>query len=445
MAENPYQHGTPISYSGRFAGRGEAFAFVQTNLVGGHQKHALIILGPSQIGKSSFLRGLPRHLDQRYVPVRLLLRAGTVAGESAWLNALAETIPQALAALDIQSARLPELPGQTADLREALLGDYLTDGLRALRRDRHLLLLIDNADRLLTAVQSHALPRDSFKFIAQLLETHHRLDILMAFDSRFEPDLLSIGPPIDPKLIHRLRGLTYDEVAMLVTDPVKGVMTYAPEALEAICELTAGHPYLAQLMAWALFDRSDQRGHQEPVILADVEAVIEPVMAMGRDSLAAVWQNATPQEQLVLTAISIISRDEPPEPVPYDDIGAWLIAADHLLDPRTVNATWRRLEYEGVLRLSADGKLVVEGGLQRRWLRQHVTLPQVGGRATPWRRVLIMAAAAVLVLVVLLAILSSLPAPEAAPAGGSEATITLDRDLQATTDSYNATQTATVR
>lgn len=445
MAENPYQHGTPISYSGRFAGRGEAFAFVQAHLVGGHQKHALVILGASQIGKSSFLRSLPQHLDQRYVPVRLALRAGTVAGESAWLNALAETIPQALAALDIQSARLPELPGETAALREALLGDYLADGLKALRRHRYLLLLIDNADRLLTAVQNHSLPRDTFKFIAQLLEAHPNLDIVMAFDSRYEPDLLTIGPPIEPALIHRLRGLTREEIAMLITDPVKETMTYTPEALEAIGELTAGHPYLAQLIAWVLFDRSGQRGHQEPITVADVEAVIEPVMAMGRDSLAAVWQNATPQEQLVLTAISTISRDEPPEPVPFDDISAWLIAADRGLDPRTVNATWRRLEYEGVLRLSADGRLVIEGGLQRRWLREHVMLPDVGERATPWRRVLVLAAAAVIALAVLLAILGSLPPPGVSRGSGGDATITLDQDLQATTDSYNATQTAIVR
>jgi hypothetical protein len=61
-------------------------------------------------------------------------------------------------------------------------------------------------------------------------------------------------------------------------------------------------------------------------------------------------------------------------------VGAWLIAADRELDSRTVNATWRRLEYENVLRLQADGRLLINGGLQRRWLREHITLPKGPGR-----------------------------------------------------------------
>ncbi len=444
MAENPYQYNTPVSYTGRFAGRDEAFAFVQSHLVGGHQRGALVVLGPSQIGKSSFLRTLPSHLDERYCPVRLSLRAGTVAGEHAWLTALAETVPQALAALGIQSARLPGLPGHPAELRQALLGDYLTTGLRALRRERHLLVLLDNAERLLTAVQGHALPRDTFQFLAQLLEAHAHFDLLMALDSRYEPDLLSVGPPFDPALMYRLRGLSPEELKALLTAPVGGIVDYTPEALEAVYGLTAGHPYLAQLMGWLLFDRSDRRGHAGPITPADVEATVDTALAMASDTLGAIWSHGTPQERLVLTAISTLSPDEPPAPVPFEDISAWLIAADRLLDPRTVNATWRRLEYEGVLRLSADGKLVINGGLQRRWLRAHVTLSEESGRRTPWRRIIILGAVALLVLAMLLAVLSALPGP-GATTDGSEATITLGLDLQATADSYSATQTATVR
>ncbi len=441
MAENPYQYSTPVSDPERFAGRTEALAFLQTHLVGGHQRRVPVILGAAQMGKSSLLRQIPEHLDPHYCPIRLSLRAGTVAGEQAWLSALAATIPQALEILDIQSARLPTLPAEPDALRKALLGDYMTEGLHAMRQGRHLLLLVDNAERLLHAV-GRSLPEDSFTFLAALLEEHAHFDMVMAFDARYEQDVLAVGLPFDPALIYRLGRLPRHEADALLTGPAAGTLIYTPEALDAIFDLAAGHPYLTQLMGWLLFEQADKTGSGE-VGAADVEAVIEMALGMAGDTLGAAWTGGTPQDRLVLTALSVLSQGEPPTPVPPDDIGAWLIAAENPLEPRTVNAIWRRLEYEDVLRLE-DGRLIINGGLQRRWLREHVMLPGKARRAY-WRRVILVGVVAVLVLAVLLAILSSLPGPGTASDGGSDATITLDLGLQATDDAYNATQTAVAR
>lgn len=445
MTENPFQYNLPIGDNGFFAGRQDVFGFVQTNLVGEHQDHALVLLGPHKMGKSSVLRQLPQALDARYVPVRLSLRASTVAGEKAWLTALAETLPEALDMLNIQSARLPELPGHPAELREALEGDFFAGGLRAMRRDRHLLVLVDNAERLITAVQNRALPRDTFAFLAGLLQKHQNFDLLLAIDSRYEPDLLSIGAPFDPALFYRLSALSQEEMTTLLTTPLPDGVVMAPEVQTAIYDLTAGHPYLTQLMGWLLFERSMERSHNGPLTIADVVAVTDNALAMGSEVLGAVWNHGTSQEQLVLTALTALAPDEPPAPVPFDDVGAWLIAADRPLDPRTVNATWRRLEYERVLKLTSDGKLEINGGLQRRWLRRHVTLP-TSGLVTSWQRVALLVVAAVIVLALVLGILSSLPSNESpASENAVEATITLNLDLQSTVDSYDATQTATAR
>ena len=298
---NPYQYQQPATEPRRFAGRTEALAFIQTHLVGGQQASALVILGRPQIGKSSLLRQLPHHLDPYYVPIRLALRAGTVAGEAAWLNALAGTIQEALTELDIQSARLPELPGQIPDLRDALRGEYMAEGLRSLRRDRHLLLLVDNAERLLTAVQQRTLPHDTFNFLAELLAAHDHLDLILAFDARYEPDLLSLGPPIDPALIYRLGTLIRTEMDALLQIPLEeGGMDFQPISLDALYELTAGHPYLAQLMGWLLAERQSEQGTQgAPIVAEDVQAVTAAALVMAGDTLGAAWQHGTRHEQLI--------------------------------------------------------------------------------------------------------------------------------------------------
>ncbi len=440
-AENPYQYNGPIGEIGPFAGREQAFNFIRSNLVSGGRGAALVLLGPHQIGRSSVLRRLPAELDARFVCVRLSLRASTVAGEKTWLTILAEAIPRALEMVEVHTARLPDLPAHPADLREALEGDYMSEGLRALRRDRLLVILIDNAERLLVAVQNRTLPRDSFRFLGSLLEKHDHLALVMAFDSRYEPDLLAVGPPFDPALFYRLRTFSPEELKALLTSALPEGVTYAPEALDQVVDLTGGHPYLAQLMGYLLYERSAQSGHRQPIAAADVQAVTGAALAMGSETLGAIWNNGSDQDKLVLTALSVLSAGEPPTPVPFDDITAWLMAAERPLDPRTVNATWRRLEYEDVLDLSADGRLTIRGGLQRRWLRDHVTLPEGEGQAISWRRTGLIALAAVVILAVFLAVLSALPGPDV---GGSSAgaTVTLNLDLQATSDSYAATQTA---
>lgn len=444
---NPYQYESPTTETGRFAGRAEAFAFIQSHLVGGPQTRALSILGPPKIGKSSLLRHLPRHLDSRYCPIRLSLRVSSVAGESAWLHTLAGAVPDVLADLDIQSARLPELPGQPADLRDALLGEYMAEGLRSMRRDRHLLLLVDNADRLLTAVQQHSLPRDSFAFLGEMLAAHSHLDMIMAFDSRHESDLLTVGAPFDPALMYRLGPFPREEMeSLLCLPPEEGGLVFEPFTLDRIHDLSNGHPYLVQLLGWLIYERmSEQKRLDAPVTLEDVEAVTPAALVMAGDTLGAVWQHGSPHDRLVLAALSALAPEEPPQPVPHEDVGAWLIAADRELDPRTVNATWRRLEYENVLRLQADGRLLINGGLQRRWLREHITLPKGPGqgRGMRWRQIVIVLLAVLIGLALLVGLLAT--RPEAVPgtvAPDVEPTITLGSELQATGEAYDATQAA---
>jgi hypothetical protein len=143
---NPYQYESPTTETGHFAGRAEAFAFIQSHLVGGPQTRALSILGRPRSASRPCWVTSPATL------IRATARSGFTAGQQRrggkrLAAHLAGAVPDVLADLDIQSARLPELPGQPADLRDALLGEYMAEGLRSMRRDRHLLLLVDNADR----------------------------------------------------------------------------------------------------------------------------------------------------------------------------------------------------------------------------------------------------------------------------------------------------------
>ena len=85
---------------------------------------------------------------------------------------------------------------------------------------------------------------------------------------------------------------------------------------------------------------------------------------------------------------------------------------------------------------------MIQGGLQRRWLREHIALPEGGSQRTRWQRLGMALAAALIVLALLMAVLSSLANGGAPGTSGSDATITLNLDLQSTGDAYEATQAA---
>jgi len=73
-----------------------------------------------------------------------------------------------------------------------------------------------------------------------------------------------------------------DEVAAraLVTEPLRGTISFAPEAIDYLCALTAGHPYLLQMFLGDLVDRLKRERRQEAQ-KKDIQAFEEMLVSEG--------------------------------------------------------------------------------------------------------------------------------------------------------------------
>jgi hypothetical protein len=80
-------------------------------------------------------------------------------------------------------------------------------------------------------------------------------------------------------------------------------MAYDDLALDKMWRVTAGHPYFLQLMCHSLVNRHNklQRSY---LTIADVNAALEEILNAGEAHFIYLWQEASPPERLVLTALS---------------------------------------------------------------------------------------------------------------------------------------------
>ena len=148
-----------------FAGRKEAFARLYARLYDPVNTGALCFWGAQHSGKSAMLRNADTVFKETAVGVYVPLRDATPESEANWLLALAQAITAALTEHGFTLSRLSQLDPLGDQPREWLETTFLPQTLGAVRRK--LLILIDDADRLLMAERAGTASRGHLRLSAQ--------------------------------------------------------------------------------------------------------------------------------------------------------------------------------------------------------------------------------------------------------------------------------------
>ena len=91
-----------------------------------------------------------------------------------------------------------------------------------------------------------------------------------------------------------------------MTEPVRPFgIEYDPLAGERIAQVTAGHPYFAQLVLHEMmvYHNETERNY---LTLSDVEKVIERILQRGEAHFKHIWAESTVDEREVLTGIAAL-------------------------------------------------------------------------------------------------------------------------------------------
>lgn len=178
---------------------------------------------------------------------------------------------------------------------------------------KRLLLLFDEYETLGQRVEEKTLEEDVFPFLYSLMVNETKLSFIFA--GNYKPSelgehyLATFGRTLVEEIKVGFLGKT--EATQLITEPAAGLMHYDDEAVEAILQLTSGHPFFIQLLCQSLFTQHAQAmeslpaGERIKIMRRDVEAILDKSIVSAENQLQEIWHTYfSPQEQVVLTGIS---------------------------------------------------------------------------------------------------------------------------------------------
>ncbi len=418
-SNNPYRDNDNVLAP--FAGRQSAYARLHQYLKSPVNGQAIIFVGQRRVGKTAFLRHFSAVFDDTFLGIYIPLKQLTFNDEADFWLALVQNTLNVLAERDLTLSRLPGIPPQRDNLREWLSNSWLPELWHVIRYHRQLVILMDDAQALIG--ENGQLPKGLFAYFHELMDKHPQLKLVMTIHTPYESHFSGIESLFNLSESFRLTNLSRDEIASVLTDPVKDSYRLTDQCIDEVYRATGGQPQFVQRAGYQIFQRWQEHSI---VTLDDVKAIVLTIYAQSHSELEAMWQETTSNERLILNAISHLVYENPLQTVDSAAIEGWLLESDYPLDATAIHATVRSLEYREILANTPSG-IRLTAGLMQKWLLENaqsmrvaVSPPPLGRQRLMWLALVIIALAIGLLVVINL---SSAPQQSNNP---PEPTVTLE-------------------
>jgi len=226
-----------------------------------------------------------------------------------------------------------------------------SDLLEAPPKDKPLVLLLDEADKLVPSDRSNGWPL--FNALRALANSGHAQVVLSGERTLREAMQDGSGPLFNFTNEILIGRLDFRAVVELVTRPMKQLeieLVDAGEIIDRIYNFTSGHPNVVQRLCRRLIEHLNERSAHR-IMLGDLDAVIRDPKFQEEDFLNTYWERATPLEQI----ISLLMAEEA-RPYRLQAIVDLLAGPGLQPDPEVIKAALNRLvDLRSILKRSQDG------------------------------------------------------------------------------------------
>lgn len=288
LVSNPYVVGRPLTGASAslYVGREDVFAWLEENLIGTARPNALLLYGQRRIGKTSTLyqitegergEGLRRSRERSLLTAYLDLQRLAGRPTDEWLRRLARDICNRVNT-SMLARSVPDSPvvGETA----YAAFDRCLDRLEQTLPPDHLILLaVDELEQIRAGIEAGTLDPDVLSFLRSQIQHRERMVFLLCGSSALLNDFWN--PIVDLTARLELSGLEYEQMSMLVRQPVAGILEYEDDAVEAIWRHTAGRPFLVQTVCHRLVSLANRRHSRDLIRAQDVEYVLHQMNKEG--------------------------------------------------------------------------------------------------------------------------------------------------------------------
>jgi hypothetical protein len=291
---NPYVVGDPVE-GNLFVGREDILRRLEELWAMRHQRQSVVFYGHRRMGKTSILLNAANCSGSgvKVAYVNLLSLGDSPQGVGEVLMAISDAISDAVGCTPPDDADLLNLPYRTFERYLKQVEAHLSGGL---------IVALDEFEKIEELIEAQKIPKDFMGYLRGLVQMSSKVAFAFAglhileemTADYFQPFFASVIP------IH-VGFLQPGATRQILANPDEDFpLDYTPEALDQIYALTAGQPYLVQLVGFQLVRRYndfvfEQGRPREPVFtVEDVEAVINDpeFFKQGSGYFTGVWGQA---------------------------------------------------------------------------------------------------------------------------------------------------------
>jgi AAA+ ATPase superfamily predicted ATPase len=291
---NPYVVGDPVQ-GNLFVGREDVLRQLEEFWVMGHQLQSVVLYGHRRMGKTSILRNVANCLgsEVKIAYINLLNMGATSQGVGEVLMAISDAISDAVSCTPPADADLLNLPYRTFERYLKQVEAHLSGGL---------IVALDEFEKIEELIEAEKIPKDFMGYLRGLVQMSSKVAFAFAGLHTLEEMTADYFQPFFASVIPIHVGfLQPGATRQILANPDEEFpLDYTPEALDQIYALTAGQPYLVQLVGFQLVRRYndyvfEQGRPRDPVFtVEDVEAVINnpEFFKQGSGYFTGVWGQA---------------------------------------------------------------------------------------------------------------------------------------------------------
>jgi ABC-type branched-subunit amino acid transport system substrate-binding protein/tetratricopeptide (TPR) repeat protein len=303
---NPYIVGIPIKDPEKLFGREYIFSLINDSL----QENVQLILfyGQRRVGKTSILKFISQNIAEgKFIFISFDFQAEESSSLENILHRMAKKI---LLDMSIHEEFLDSLANDIISDTNVFSSQFLPTIYDRLG-SRKLVFLCDEFDVLSESYTTNG--KNFCEYMIQLIEQHNQLFIIPVVGRHISrlPKLISL---LREAPYHRIGFLDRENTKKIITQSDTVALTYQPEAIEAIFNLSAGHPYFIQVICFALYGTARDRYKETPIPESlritdkNVESIIDQALEKAQGTLDDFWIGLTPEQQIILSAVAESQR-----------------------------------------------------------------------------------------------------------------------------------------
>ena len=303
---NPYIVGNAISDSNRFFGRQDLFGIINDSLKNNEQ--IILLHGQRRIGKSSVLKQIPKKLGtDEFVFVHSDFQHRGKLSNPEILRLIAIEI---IEELETNQDFLHHLAEKIQTNIETFSRDFLPEVYQQLD-NKKLVLLWDEFDVLTERDTELSTDSDNFySYIRQLQEKDQKLFIIPIV-GRHISKLPKLVDSLRPGPSKKIGLLDKDHTEDLIIKPAENELIYEKGAIEAILNLSAGHPFVTQVICSTIYNlaRTRYQNNQQIVLPLsingdDVESRVDEAIKSAEGGLKWFWDGLTTEQKVIFAAVA---------------------------------------------------------------------------------------------------------------------------------------------